>query len=60
MVSSGWSGGTERGATGWGVTIVMLQMTFSRTFKLTKYSGTSVKQPPRGMANFGCLREVAA
>ena len=24
------------------------------------YSGTSVKQPPRGMANFGCLMEVAA
>ena len=24
------------------------------------YSGTSVKQPPRGMALLGCLREVAA
>ena len=24
------------------------------------YSGTFVKQPPRGVALFGCLREVAA
>ena len=24
------------------------------------YSGTSIKQPPRGLALFGCLREVAA
>ena len=27
---------------------------------VTKYSGTSTKQPPRGMVNFGCFMEVAA
>ena len=27
---------------------------------VTKYSGTSTKQLPRGMVNFGCLMEVAA
>ena len=27
---------------------------------VTKYNGTSTKQPPRVMVNFGCLMKVAA
>ena len=33
---------------------------FLKIMSTVEYSGTSVKQPPRGVVFFGCLREVAA
>ena len=32
----------------------------SLTAASSKYIGTSIKHPPRGMVNFGCLKEVSA
>ena len=33
---------------------------FGRDEEENQYRGTIIKQPPRGMTLFGCLREVAA